>query len=652
MKRQVIPFLIGLAITAIFVFFAIVRFLPIEHLELLIYDSRYKLRGRLAPPQEVVVVGIDDKSIERLGRWPWGRDRIAMMVDRLNALGAKVVMLDIIFSETSDKDHLLAESIKRAGNVVLPVVFNFHGENKRIAEDVLYDNSFPMVRNSNNFRIFPPIKGVNCLSPVKALLSSAKAIGFINMFPDRDGVLRWEVMAIEYDKEVFPSIDLQVARLYLGIPIEAMTLKAAEGIQLGNTFIPTDFWGRVMIHYYGPSGTFPIISASELLEGKVERAKIKDKVVLVGATAVGIYDLRVTPTSPAMPGIEKHANVVASLLHKDFIYRITNLTNIIIIFLTGIGFTISIIRLKALSGALVAFLYLAGLSVTTYYLFFLKNLWVDVSYTAGNTLMVYLVITAYRYATEERYAKRIRGMFSSYVTEKVVNELIKNPKLAKLGGERREVTVLFSDIRGFTTFSERHEPEEVVYILNEYLGEMTNIIFMWDGTLDKFVGDEIVAFWGAPVPQENHAELALRCTLHMRQRLTELQEKWQSEGREPLYAGFGLNTGDVLVGNIGAEGKKMDYTVIGDNVNLGARVEGLTRKYETAIIITESTLNKVKDLILKGILGHIKVKGLDRVVVKGKKEPIAIYEVTPLPAGERSIIIEVEEGEAKHFKEK
>jgi adenylate cyclase len=353
-----------------------------------------------------------------------------------------------------------------------------------------------------------------------------------------------------------------------------------------------------------------------------------------------------------MPGIEKHANVVASLLHKAFIHRITNLTNIIIIFLSGIGFTLSIIRLKALSGALVAFLYLVGFSVTTYYLFFLKNLWVDWSYSAGNVLMAYLVITVYRYATEERYAKRIRGMFSSYVTEKVVNELIKNPKLAKLGGERREVTVLFSDIRGFTSFSEKHLPEDVVAILNEYLGEMTDIIFMWDGTLDKFVGDEIVAFWGAPVPQDNHAELALRCALQMNHRLKRLQEKWQAEGKEPLCAGFGLNTGEVIVGNIGAEGKKMDYTVIGDNVNLGARVEGLTRKYEATIIITESTLNKVKDQILRGILGHVKVRGLDRVVVKGKREPVAIYEVSPLPAGENSIIIEAGEGEVKHLKEK
>jgi adenylate cyclase len=261
-------------------------------------------------------------------------------------------------------------------------------------------------------------------------------------------------------------------------------------------------------------------------------------------------------------------------------------------------------------------------------------------------------VTAYRYATEERYAKRIRSMFSSYVTEKIVNELIKNPNLAKLGGERREITVLFSDVRGFTTFSEKHSPEEVVKILNEYLGEMSHIIFKWDGTLDKFVGDEIVAFWGAPVPQDDHAELAIKCTLDMVRRLQELQQKWESEGRVPLYAGFGINTGEVIVGNIGAEGKKMDYTVIGDNVNLGARVEGLTRKYNTDFIITGSTLDKIRGLIAEGKLWRLKVRGLDMVVVKGKAEPVAIYEITSLGKGEQSVIIECEGKEAVKFAEK
>ncbi|MEI6153457.1 MAG: adenylate/guanylate cyclase domain-containing protein, partial [Deltaproteobacteria bacterium] len=273
-------------------------------------------------------------------------------------------------------------------------------------------------------------------------------------------------------------------------------------------------------------------------------------------------------------------------------------------------------------------------------------------YSSANIVIIYFVINAYKYATEERYAKRIRGMFSSYVTERVVNELIKHPDLAKLGGERREVTVLFSDVRGFTTFSEKHGPEKVVAILNEYLGEMTDIIFQWDGTLDKFVGDEIVAFWGAPLPQDDHAERAAKCALHMVRRLEELQEKWTAEGREALYAGFGLNTGDVIVGNIGAEGKKMDYTVIGDNVNLGARVEGLTRKYEADIIITEFTLEKLRPVMEKDPSWKIRVKGLDAVAVKGKLKPVYIYSVKALGEGEMQECIECEVKEVVTMTEK
>src|SRR3989338_1109654 len=208
-------------------------------------------------------------------------------------------------------------------------------------------------------------------------------------------------------------------------------------------------------------------------------------------------------------------------------------------------------------------------------------------------------------------------MFSSYVTEKIVNELIKNPDMAKLGGERREITVLFSDVMGFTSFSEKHAPEEVVAILNEYLGEMTDIVLKWEGTLDKFIGDSILTFWNAPMRQENHAELAIKCALNMVGRIKELQKKWQAEGKPMLDCGIGINTGEVIVGNIGAEGKKMDYTVIGDHVNLAARSEALTRNYDAHIILTEFTYKRIEGLFSKKIIGHVTVKELDSVKVKG-----------------------------------
>ena len=276
----------------------------------------------------------------------------------------------------------------------------------------------------------------------------------------------------------------------------------------------------------------------------------------------------------------------------------------------------------------------------------------NVTYASLNTLIIFISITAYNYAVEEKHAKRMKAMFSSYVTERVVNELIKNPEMAKLGGSRREITVLFSDVRGFTSFSEKHSPEEVVTILNEYLGEMTDIVFKWEGTLDKFIGDAILAFWNAPMPQENHAELAVKCALNMVTRLKELHAKWEAAGKPSLDCGIGINTGEVIVGNIGAEGKKMDYTVIGDHVNLGSRVEGLTRKYNVHILMTEFTMHKIKDSIEMGSLWRAEVTGIEKVAVKGKEHPVSIYEVKGLEQGAESRFTEITEDKVVVLKEK
>ena len=251
-----------------------------------------------------------------------------------------------------------------------------------------------------------------------------------------------------------------------------------------------------------------------------------------------------------------------------------------------------------------------------------------------------MFVISYRYLSEERRAREIRSIFSSYVTERVVNELINHPELTRLGGERRELTVLFADIRNFTVFSELHPPEEVVAILNEFLGAMTEVIFRWEGTLDKFVGDEIVAFWGAPIIQEDHAESAVRCALNMIKRLGELQESWKARGMKPLDIGIGLNTGEVIVGNIGAEGKKMDYTVIGDAVNLGARTEALTRRYNTHILITEFTYEKIRDHVHSNRIGHCFVQGLEVVRVKGKERPVKLFKFGALEHGTESVILE------------
>lgn len=645
-KRVYISFSIGILITLTVALLMYVKISPLEMLEEKLYDLRLKIRGKVTPSPYVVIIAIDDKSLEKLGRWPWSRSQLARLIDILSSKGAKVIAFDILFAESEKNDAVFAKAIRKAGNVLLPLVFRFDKETPLVQEDFLYSSSISIVKNVSALNTFPPYKAIGLSTCRKELSEAAIAMGHINMIPDEDGTLRWEAIVIEYDLDLYPSIDLQIARVYQGLGNEKMVLNATESIKLGDKIFPTDLRGKSPIYYYGPEQTFPYISVSDIFEGKITPDILQGKIALIGVTALGIYDLRVTPFSANMPGVEKHANVITSLLEGRSIIKLPFIINLLVLVFIGLVLSLILTRLRAVTGAIVSFLLLSAVSFAGYYLLIKEGMWMELSYPLINIFLVSSAINIYQYAEEEMRAKRIRAMFSSYVTEKIVNELTKNPDMAKLGGDRREITVLFSDIRGFTTFSEKHAPEEVVSILNEYLTAMTEVIFRWEGTLDKFVGDEIVAFWGAPLPQENHAELATRCALNMVEKLKELGEKWLNEGKVPLEAGFGLNTGEVIVGNIGAEGKKMDYTVIGDHVNLGARVEALTRKYNTDILITEFTLSKIRGLVKPKngqIIGHVSVKGLERVMVKGKEKPVRIYEVKSLEPDMESRIIELEE---------
>jgi len=649
MSRKIkINLFIGFFMTALMAVLSFIEFSPMETLEEYLYDYRFKIRGTVTPPENIVIAAIDEKSLGSLGRWPWNRDKIAQLVKRLTEEGAEIIVFDIFFFEKEKNDRVLGHSMRQAGNVLLPIVFEFDKPSGLPESETLIHSAFTSIVHPERFHQYGPITAKRVLIPVPELMRETMALGHINMFPDRDGTLRWEAMAVEYQGYLFPSIDLQASAIYLGIPHEKIILRATEGIQLGGKrTIPTDRYGRSLIYYYGPWQTFKHFSISDILVGQLKPGELQGKIVLIGATAVGIYDLRVTPFSAAMPGVEKHASVIASIIENRFLKRASFSINLILLLVSGLLFSFLMTRLRSFGATLTTGLFLLLIFGSGYFLFSHQGLWINIAYPSINILFLFIFVTVYNYAIEERTARKIRAMFSTYATEKVVNELIKNPNLAKLGGERREMTILFSDVVGFTTFSEKHTPEEVVAILNEYLGAMTDVIFRWEGTLDKFVGDAIVAFWGAPMRQENHAELALRCALDMVKRLEGLQQKWQAEGKPVLDSGFGINTGEVLVGNIGAEGKKMEYTVIGDHVNLCSRVESLTRQFKTHILITEYTLNKIRNLVNIHFIGHLSIEGKEKVSVKGREEKVGIYEVHSIAHGLESKIQEYEKKETK-----
>lgn len=677
--KKIRPYLtITLIVTALFSLLSLKTPLFIEFLEAKTFDMRFIVRGDREPAGDIVIVAIDDESLTKVGRWPWSREKVAHLIDSIASAGAKTIGVDILFSEPqvtdtakviselrtlydgteikdkkfegslamrekeSDVDGRLAATIGEVGNVILAFALKvptiYEESKKSSLPDYIYDYPF-MVVNEGDYHL--PIVAEGAIVPIDRLVERASSIGHVYTQYDRDGAIRWEPLSVQLEDFYYPALGMEVARNYLDLGRDEIELSLGSDVTLGKRFIPTDVSGRALINYLGRTGTFQIYPAVDVMEGKLSKEAFEGKIVLIGATALGTSDTHITPFAQ-LPGIEKQAAVVENIIHGNFLKKeeYTALLEIAFIVLFGIILLVSLPRLKAVGGAVLSAFLLLGYMVLTQYLFVVHKMWIAMLIPSADVLLLYTSITSYRFLTEERRAKDIKRMFSSYVTERVVNELVDHPEMAKLGGHRRDITVLFSDIRGFTTYSEKRNPEEVVSILNEYLTEMTNIIFQWNGTLDKFVGDEIMTFWGAPLEQENHAELAVRCALHMLDRLSELQEGWIAEGKEPLDIGIGINTGDVLVGNIGAEGKKMDYTLIGDNVNLAARVEGLTRTYKTHLLITEFTYEKIKDMLIteelvpgdeglkENMIGHVNMSKVEAVKVKGKERSVLIYEVS------------------------
>lgn len=619
------PYLIGFLVTLIVIIIFKINPLFLHLLELKNYDLFYNFKKFPKPPKDVVIVAIDDKSLAEIGRWPWSRDKLAKIVLNLAKDNPVAIVFDIILSEPAKYDNELANAIDQAGNVFLPMVVYFNKKDKK-PRDYLKDFALKVIIPKGGVKYLPPI-GYSVLAPLKKFCDVSAGLGVINIFPDPDGVVRWESLYVGYFNYFLPSMTLETAAWYLGIPFDMIVVYPGKGIYLGkNYFIPTDPYGRFLIPYYGKTGTFKTISAADVLYDRISPKEIQGKIVLIGATAVGIYDLRVTPVSPVMPGVEKHANVIEALIQKRFLFWAKSWVILVCLILTGVFSSLIFARLRA-TECMIGFILAAFLIIVLdVWIFQYKNYFLPIVYPLLTLIGVFLSMITYKYGYSERQSREIKRIFSNYVTERVVNELIKNPSMVKLGGERKELSILFSDIRGFTTLSERSNPEQVVELLNEYFKEMTDVIFKWEGTLDKFVGDAIMVFWGAPFPQEDHAERAVSCAVEMIERLRMLREKWKKEGKPELNIGIGINTGEVLVGNIGVEGKKMDYTVIGDHVNLASRLEGLNKQYGTNIIISEFTLNKLKERNAE-ILRRIKIESLGKVKVKGKERAVEIFKV-------------------------
>jgi adenylate cyclase len=661
------------SITIVLTLFVLVLFLmgvPIlDILELKMYDLRFLSRGPVKGSSEVVLAVIDEKSLEVEGRWPWPRSKLARLIENLSEEGAKVIGLDIGFFEPdentnlkfidqfdqrlqtlkvadtqlqdfltesragADNDLIFSRAIKKSrASVILGYFFHmsqagldYQLDQKQMDVQLqrITNSKYPLVVFQDKTLMDDPF--VSAYSPVgnlEILSGAAAGSGYFNMFPDPDGVVRWMPLIIKCRGEIFSPLPIQALWHYLDRPqlMVRVATYGVEGIKVGSRFIPTDENGQMLVNYLGPARTFRHYPISDILARKTPPGSFKDKIVLVGATAVGIYDLRNTPFSPVFPGVEIHANVISNILRGEFINKPkwTRIYDGITILFLGslIGFVVP--RLSPVKGMLFALMLFTLHILSSYWLFSHQRIWASMVYPLLAGVLVYTCMTVYHYMTEERERKKIRGAFSYYVSSSVVNEMLKNPEKLKLGGDKRDLSVLFSDIRGFTTISEGLAPEELVHLLNEYLTVMTNVVFKYDGTLDKYMGDAVMAIYGAPLDQPDHPHRACRSALDMIEELKRLNEKWIREGKRPLDIGIGINTGMMMVGNMGSE-QRFDYTVMGDAVNLGSRLEGANKNYKTNILISEFTQERVKDAFV--------CMELDSVQVKGKLKPVRIFQL-------------------------
>lgn len=663
------------------------QFPLLRSLEARALDLRFHLRGVKSPTPKIVLVVIDDRSIAELGRWPWSRRRLAEMVQRLQQAGAKVIAFDLLFTEaeanverqamqrwrqaveasdltlpgltpealaqflsqleqTVDPDQALALALHEAGNVALAFAivpgpaspaFQLEQPSPPLA---ISRAAYQVLHNLGSEPPHLTLIGRAIMAPVAAVAAEAMTVGHVNVAFDADGTPRYEYPVVAYAGEYYPSLAVQVTRAFLRLAPEQVRVVFGEGIQLGQIRIPTDESMRLLVNYLGPRGTFPTYAFVDVLQGRVPNSTFADAIVLVGAVASGLADTFVTPFEAALPGVERHATVIDNILHQDFLHRRDMTVVLDLACVVGLGLVAGWLSAACPTfwGSLAAVGVGAGYLTANILAFMWAGLWVNLLFPLLAVVLSQSSVTLLKFLTEERQKRMLRRAFQHYLHPTVVDQVSQNPHLLKLGGESRELTVLFSDIRGFSAIAEGCPPETLVQLLNAYLTVMTRVVFRHHGLLDKYIGDGIMAVYGAPLRHPDHAYHACHTALDMMDALAALQAEWKVRGLPSLNIGIGINTGTMVVGNMGSE-LRFDYTVMGDDVNLASRLEGANKAYGTNIIISEATWNQVKD--------RLATRELDRIRARGKAQQIRIFEVLgrhPLPEDRAALVRLFESG--------
>ena len=613
-KKRLIATAVGLAVSILAIAAHCSGTLAVAELKSL--DHRYHQYADPAKADKgIVLAAVDEDSLAAFGRWPWPRDRFGYIVKYLHEAGAKAVVFDILFLEPDENDPefdaVFAEEVRAAGNVFFP---------------------FLLQRDAAGMKL-----------PIAPLREAARDLGYINLTPDQDGTTRRLPPLIQTAQAVHRQLATAVARYLLGAELAGMD---GRTLWLGPMTVPLTRQGDLVLDWHGAleQKTYHAYSIGAILRSYTDRqagkipllapALFKDKIVFVAATAAGTYDLRVTPLSPFTPGVLIHMTALDNLLRGQAMqpapYWLFVASTLVLCLGTAWAFVL--VQRQTL-----IFLSIAVLAAAYYGLvvhaFKSHGWWMELVFPESALALTYAVSATVEYLTEGRQRRVLRAVFDKYMAAEVVDEIMRNPKGIKLGGEKKELTIFFSDVAGFTTISEKLDPEDLVILLNHYLTAMTDIILRHGGNVNKYLGDGIMAIFGAPRGEPNHATLACYAALENQSALASLREKWKAQGHPEVIARIGINSGPLVVGNVGSQ-VRMEYTVMGDSVNLASRLEGANKFYDTLILLGPRTYELAQP--------DIEAREVDMLRVKGKLEPVVVYELLArkgeLPAEKQRVV--------------
>ncbi len=642
--------LVGFALLIFFVFFRIWDPAPLESFRLKVFDYYQTLYPRPQGPLPVTIIDIDERSLQALGQWPWPRTRLAELVRRTTRLGGVAIGFDVLFAEpdrlspalfaksvgtldrdTKEKllklpsnDQVFAAAIKRSR-----VILGQSGYNEKLAsadeKNAAYTSFATLGKDPNPYLIsFPGLR-----RNVSELEKAALGRGLITILPESDGIIRRIPLVMKAQGRIVPSLTSELLRVATGS--NAILIKTNDAgissVVLGGVEIPTDQNGQLWLHFntHNPDR---YVSAKDILDGSVDQRKLAGKLVLLGTSAIGLFDIKTTPVDAAIPGVEVHAQILESILSKSFLTRpnFAIAAEVTVAILFGLILIILVPMMSVLSVFLLGGTIAAALVGMSWYLFIRQSMLIDVAYPLISSLVIFLILVFINYFREEQERSKVRSAFGQYLSPDLVEQLAEHPEKLVLGGETRELSILFSDVRGFTTISETYksDPQGLTALINRLLTPLSSAVMDTGGTIDKYMGDNIMAFWNAPLDNDAHAKDACISALSMLVRLEKLNVERKIEAEEnqipflPLEVGIGINTGECVVGNIGSD-MRFDYSVLGDSVNLAARLEGQTKSYGVSIIIGSKTAAQVEETFA--------ILELDSIRVKGKTEPEVVFTV-------------------------